>query len=36
LLAQAAGAELTAQRLTFSVDLVRALGGGYTPPAAPG
>jgi len=36
LLAQAAGAELTAQRLTFSVDLVRALGGGYTPPAPAG
>jgi NodT family efflux transporter outer membrane factor (OMF) lipoprotein len=36
LLAQAAGAQLTAQRLTFSVDLVRALGGGYTPPAPAG
>jgi NodT family efflux transporter outer membrane factor (OMF) lipoprotein len=36
LLAQAAGAELAAQRLTFSVDLVRALGGGYTPPAPAG
>jgi NodT family efflux transporter outer membrane factor (OMF) lipoprotein len=36
LLAQAAGAELTAQRLTFSVNLVRALGGGYTPPAPAG
>jgi NodT family efflux transporter outer membrane factor (OMF) lipoprotein len=33
LLAQAAGAQLSAQRLTFSVDLVRALGGGYAPPA---
>ncbi len=36
LLAQAAGAELAAQRLTFSVNLVRALGGGYTPPAPAG
>jgi outer membrane protein TolC len=36
LFAQAAGAQLTAQRLTFSVDLVRALGGGYTPPAPAG
>jgi NodT family efflux transporter outer membrane factor (OMF) lipoprotein len=36
LLAQAAGAQLAAQRLTFSVDLVRALGGGYTPPAPAG
>jgi outer membrane protein TolC len=33
LLAQAVGAQLAAQRLTFSVNLVRALGGGYTPPA---
>jgi NodT family efflux transporter outer membrane factor (OMF) lipoprotein len=36
LLAEAAGAELAAQRLTFSVNLVRALGGGYTPPAPAG
>ncbi|HEY2275984.1 MAG TPA: efflux transporter outer membrane subunit [Steroidobacteraceae bacterium] len=36
LFAQAAGAQLTAQRLSFSVDLVRALGGGYTPPAPAG
>jgi NodT family efflux transporter outer membrane factor (OMF) lipoprotein len=36
LLAQAAGAELAAQRLTFSVNLVRALGGGYTPPPPAG
>ena len=34
LLAQGLGAELTARRLTFSVDLVRALGGGYVPPPA--
>jgi NodT family efflux transporter outer membrane factor (OMF) lipoprotein len=34
LLAQGLGAELQARRLTFSVDLVRALGGGY--PAPPG
>jgi len=33
LLAQGLGAELQARRLTFSVDLVRALGGGYLPPA---
>jgi NodT family efflux transporter outer membrane factor (OMF) lipoprotein len=33
LLAQGLGAELVARRLTFSVDLVRALGGGYLPPA---
>ena len=33
LLAQALGAELQARRLTFSVDLVRALGGGYRAPA---
>jgi NodT family efflux transporter outer membrane factor (OMF) lipoprotein len=32
LLAQTLGAELQARRLTFSVDLVRALGGGYIPP----
>src|SRR5215469_2827441 len=32
LTAQGLGAELEARRLTFSVDLVRALGGGYTPP----
>jgi NodT family efflux transporter outer membrane factor (OMF) lipoprotein len=36
LLARAAGAQLAAQRLTFSVNLVRALGGGYTPPAPVG
>lgn len=36
LLAQAVGAQLAAQRLTFSVNLVRALGGGYTPPAPAG
>ena len=34
--AQALGAELQARRLTFSVDLVRALGGGYTLPAPAG
>ena len=33
LLAQGLGAELTARRLGFSVDLVRALGGGYAAPA---
>jgi NodT family efflux transporter outer membrane factor (OMF) lipoprotein len=33
LTAQGLGAELQARRLTFSVDLVRALGGGYVPPA---
>jgi len=33
LTAQGLGAELEARRLTFSVDLVRALGGGYAPPA---
>ncbi len=33
LLAQGLGAELQARRLTFSVDLVRALGGGWVPPA---
>lgn len=33
LLAQGLGAELQARRLTYSVDLVRALGGGYLPPA---
>jgi len=32
LTAQGLGAELQARRLTFSVDLVRALGGGYIPP----
>jgi NodT family efflux transporter outer membrane factor (OMF) lipoprotein len=32
LTAQGLGAELQARRLTFSVDLVRALGGGYAPP----
>src|SRR5262249_5598596 len=32
LTAQGLGAELEARRLTFSVNLVRALGGGYTPP----
>jgi NodT family efflux transporter outer membrane factor (OMF) lipoprotein len=36
LLTHAVGAELAAQRLTFSVNLVRALGGGYTPPAPAG
>jgi NodT family efflux transporter outer membrane factor (OMF) lipoprotein len=36
LLAQAVGAELGAQRLTFSVSLVRALGGGYAAPAPHG
>jgi NodT family efflux transporter outer membrane factor (OMF) lipoprotein len=34
LLAQGLGAELQARRLTYSVDLVRALGGGYLPPAS--
>jgi NodT family efflux transporter outer membrane factor (OMF) lipoprotein len=33
LIAQGLGAELQARRLTFSVDLVRALGGGYRAPA---
>ena len=33
LLAQTLRAELQARRLTFSVDLVRALGGGYGAPA---
>jgi NodT family efflux transporter outer membrane factor (OMF) lipoprotein len=33
LLAQGLRAELEALRLNYSVDLVRALGGGYTPPA---
>jgi len=33
LLAQGLGAELQARRLTYSVDLVRALGGGYVAPA---
>jgi NodT family efflux transporter outer membrane factor (OMF) lipoprotein len=33
LLAQGLGAELQARRLSYSVDLVRALGGGYLPPA---
>ncbi len=32
LTAQGLGAELQARRLAFSVDLVRALGGGYMPP----
>ncbi|HEV3182387.1 MAG TPA: efflux transporter outer membrane subunit [Steroidobacteraceae bacterium] len=32
LTAQGLGAELQARRLTFSVELVRALGGGYAPP----
>jgi len=32
LTAQGLGAELEARRLAFSVDLVRALGGGYLPP----
>jgi outer membrane protein TolC len=32
LTAQGLGAELEARRLTFSVDLVRALGGGYLSP----
>ena len=32
LTAQGLGAELQARRLSFSVDLVRALGGGYAPP----
>ncbi len=36
LLAQGLGAELTARRLGFSVDLVRALGGGYAAPAPHG
>ncbi len=35
LLATALRAELDARRLTFSVALVQALGGGYSPPAAP-
>jgi len=34
LLAQGLRAELQARRLTFSVDLVRALGGGYAAPAS--
>ena len=34
LLAEGLQAELQARRLSFSVDLVRALGGGYTVPAA--
>ena len=33
LLAQGLKAELQARRLNFSVELVRALGGGYTAPA---
>jgi outer membrane protein TolC len=33
LLAQGLRAELQAQRLTYSVNLVRALGGGYAAPA---
>jgi NodT family efflux transporter outer membrane factor (OMF) lipoprotein len=36
LLAQGLKAELQARRLTFSVELVRALGGGYTAPAHAG
>jgi NodT family efflux transporter outer membrane factor (OMF) lipoprotein len=36
LLTQGLKAELQARRLTFSVDLVRALGGGYTVPAHAG
>jgi NodT family efflux transporter outer membrane factor (OMF) lipoprotein len=36
LLAQGLGAELAARRLGFSVDLVRALGGGYAPSAPHG
>ena len=36
LLAQGLRAELAAQRLSFSVDLVMALGGGYVPPHAAG
>jgi NodT family efflux transporter outer membrane factor (OMF) lipoprotein len=36
LLAQGLGAELEARRLSFSVDLVRALGGGYAAAATPG
>jgi NodT family efflux transporter outer membrane factor (OMF) lipoprotein len=35
-LAQALGAELQARRLSFSVDLVRALGGGYASPMPAG
>ncbi|HET7756525.1 MAG TPA: TolC family protein, partial [Steroidobacteraceae bacterium] len=35
LLAQGLRAQLKARRLTFSVDLVRALGGGYAPAAPP-
>jgi outer membrane protein TolC len=34
-LAQALGAELHSRRLSFSTDLVRALGGGYSPAAVP-
>ncbi len=34
LLTQALGAEITARRLSLSTDLVRALGGGYSPPAS--
>ena len=33
LVTQALGAEITARRLSLSTDLVRALGGGYLPPA---
>ena len=33
LLTQTLRAELQARRLTYSVDLVRALGGGYVAPA---
>jgi len=34
--AQGLGAQLRSRRLTFSVDLVRALGGGYSPNRSPG
>jgi outer membrane protein TolC len=33
--AQGLGAQLQARRLSFSVDLVRALGGGYSPRSSP-
>ena len=35
LVAQALRAQLQARRLGFTADLVRALGGGYSPPSAP-